>query len=129
MHSLLKFKLKFSGGGIKNFETIRRAGLTATSDDRPPACGREKNEQLHRLLNRSLIAGATTVSIELAITLLTILFYYHSNKSSALKHECNSRVVPVVPINGMDNLLRPRLLAICFPFETSAGIMGRDDIA
>ena len=27
MHSLLKFELKFGGGGIKNFETISRARL------------------------------------------------------------------------------------------------------
>ena len=70
----------------------------------PPGCGTERNEQLHRLLNRSLITGATTLSTELAIALLTILLYYHSNKSSAFQHKCNSRVVPVVPINGIDNL-------------------------
>ena len=46
----------------------------------PPGCGTEINEQLHRLLHRSLVTGATKISIELAIALLTILFYYHSTK-------------------------------------------------
>ena len=40
----------------------------------PPGCGTERNEQLHRLLNRSLITGATTLSTELAIALLTHTF-------------------------------------------------------
>ena len=33
----------------------------------PPGHKTERNEQLHRLLNRSLISGATRISVELAI--------------------------------------------------------------
>ena len=88
----------------KEIENLRLHIQKGCLSDLPPGCGTEKNEQLHRLLNRSLITGATTISIELAIALLTMLFYYHSSKSSALKYECNSKLVP----NGLEskNLLR-----------------------
>lgn len=42
--------------------------------DIPPGYGTEKNEYLHRLLNRSLITGATTISVEIATALLTVFF-------------------------------------------------------
>ena len=70
----------------------------------PPGCGTERNEQLHRLLNRSLITGATRISVELAIALLSVLFYYHTTKLSAFRHDCNAKVVPIVPVNNIDNL-------------------------
>ena len=52
----------------------------------PPGFGTERNEQLHRLLNRSMITGATRISVELAVTILTVLFYYHSSRTSPGKH-------------------------------------------
>ena len=67
--------------------------------DIPPGCGTERNEGLHRLLNRSLISGATRISVELAIALLTILFYHHNKKISAEKHICSTRVTPVASAN------------------------------
>ena len=54
--------------------------------DIPPGCGTECNKGLHRLLNRSLISGATRILVELTIALLTILFYHHNKKISAEKH-------------------------------------------
>ena len=75
----------------------------------PPGCGTERNEQLHRLLNRSMITGASIISVELAIALLTVIFYQHNKKISALKHECNSKVKPVAPVETCindDNLHR-----------------------
>lgn len=65
--------------------------------DIPPGCGTERNEGLHRLLNRSLISGATRISVELAIALLTILFYHHNKKISAEKHMCSTKIKPVAP--------------------------------
>lgn len=69
----------------------------------PPGCGTERNEGLHRLLNRSMISGATRLSVELAIALLTILFYHHNQKISAKKHFCSSKVKPVAPVDTCDN--------------------------
>ena len=72
--------------------------------DIPPGCGTERNEQLHRLLKRSLITGATRISVERAIALLSILFSYHTSKLSTLRHDCNARVVPIAPVNSIDDL-------------------------
>ena len=45
------------------------------SDIPAPGCGTERNDEgLHHLLNRSMISGATRISVELAIALLTIYF-------------------------------------------------------
>ena len=64
----------------------------------PPGCGTERNEGLHRLLNRSMISGATTLSVQLAIALLTLLFYHHNLKISAEKHFCSTKIKPVAPV-------------------------------
>ena len=72
--------------------------------DIPPECGTERNEQLHRLLNHSLITGATRISVEPAIALLSVQFYYRTTKLSVFRHDCNARVVPIVPVNSIDNL-------------------------
>ena len=57
----------------------------------------ERNEGLQRLLNRSLISGATRISVELTIALLTILFYHHNKKISAEKHMCSTKIQSVAP--------------------------------
>ena len=43
------------------------------------------------------------MSVELAIALLTVTFYQHNKKISALKHECNSKVKPVAPVETCIN--------------------------
>ena len=55
----------------------------------PPGGGTERNEGLHKLLNRSMISGATTLSVQLATALLTLLFYHHNIKISAEKYFCS----------------------------------------
>ena len=54
----------------------------------PPGCGTERNDRLHCLLNRSLISGATRISVELAVALLTILFYHHNKKMHFSRKTC-----------------------------------------
>ena len=66
----------------------------------PAGLGTERNEQLHRLLNRSLISGATRISTELAIALLTVLLHYHSKKASASTHSCNKRIKAGIQIDA-----------------------------
>ena len=64
----------------------------------PPGFGTEKNEQIHRLLNRSLLTGATRISIELAVALLAVLFYSISCKASSnMYHKCNAKVHCIQP--------------------------------
>ena len=75
-------------------EHIRKGCLTGI----PPGFGTKKNEQIHRLLNRSLLTGATRISIELAVASLTVLFYSISCKASFnMKHKCNAKVHCIQP--------------------------------
>ena len=60
--------------------------------DIPVGYSTKKNEQLHRLFNRSLISGATQISTKLAIALLTILLHYHTKKASSSYHLSNIRI-------------------------------------
>lgn len=75
--------------------------------DIPAGYGTERNEQLHRLLNRSLISGATRISTELAIALLTVLLHYHTKKASACTHSCNKRIKTGIPIDASTKVNKP----------------------
>ena len=67
----------------------------------PSRYGTERNEQIHRIFNRSLIFGATRITFHLTFVLLVCLFYHHSKKiASNLKHKCNSRIQHVPPITN-----------------------------
>ena len=82
---------------LEEISHIRQHVQKGCLSDIPPGCGTERNEGLHRLLNRSLISGATRISVQLAIALLTILFFYHNKKITAEKHICSTLVKPVAP--------------------------------
>ena len=82
---------------LEEISHIRQHVQKGCLSDIPPGCGTERNEGLHRLLNRSLISGATRISVQLAIALLTTLFFYHNKKITAEKHICSTRVKPVAP--------------------------------
>ena len=86
---------------LTEIENLRSHISKGCLSDIPPGYGTEKNEYLHRLLNRSLITGATTISVEVAIALLTVFFYYHNKKITSLPHSCNKRIRPPVPIEAI----------------------------
>ena len=85
----------------------------------PPGCGTERNEGLHRLLKRLMISGATTLSVQLAMALLTLLFYYHKQKISAEKHFCSSKIKPLAPVET--NVTNCNALTGNAEFETESG--------
>ena len=85
---------------LTEIESLRNHTSKGCLSDLPPGYGTEKNEYLHRLLNRSLITGATTISVEIAIALLTVFFYYHNQKITSSTHSCNKRITPPVPIEA-----------------------------
>ena len=85
---------------LTEIESLRNHISKGCLSDLPPGYGTEKNEYLHRLLNRSLITGATTISVEIAIALLTVVFYYHNQKITSSTHSCNKRITPPVPIEA-----------------------------
>lgn len=57
-----------------------------------PGQGTEANEALHRLLNRSLLRGATVISPELAEAVFTVIFHNYNEKISGNKHSCNKKI-------------------------------------
>lgn len=68
----------------------------------PPGTGTQKNERLHKQLKRSLLGGASTISPQLAIAVLTVVLYVWNCKMNpdAKKHRSNARIIPVVPLSG-----------------------------
>lgn len=88
---------------LSEIEHLRCHIVKGCLSNMPAGYGTEKNEQLHRLLNRSLISGGTRISTELAIALLTVLLHYHTKKATANTHSCNKRVKPVVPVDASSN--------------------------
>lgn len=66
----------------------------------PPKAGTQKNERLHKLLKKSLLGGASVISPELAIVVLSYVLYIWSCKRdpTARKHSSNARITPVVPV-------------------------------
>ena len=93
----------------------------------PPGFGTERNEQLHRLLNRSMITGATRISVELAVAILTVLFYYHSSRTSPAKHECNSKVACAVPIEACIRKSTEEEISYSFPFAAASNVLDTHD--
>ena len=69
-----------------------------------PGYGSEANEQLHKLLNRSMLRGATVISFELAEAILTVLFHHYNENKKGIKHGCNSLVCLVKPMMKYQNL-------------------------
>ena len=66
-----------------------------------------------------MISGETTLSVQLEIALLTLLFYHHKQKISAEKHFCSSKVKPVVPVET--NVTNCNALTGNAKFETESG--------
>ena len=64
-----------------------------------PGAGTSGNERIHRCLNRCLLCGTSVVGPELAIAILTTLFYSLNMKRKREKHFKNYRVVPHVPLD------------------------------
>ena len=60
-----------------------------------------KNLYLHQLLNRSLITCATTISVEIAIALLTVFFLLPTTRKHQAYHtRANKRIRLTVPIEA-----------------------------
>ena len=57
-----------------------------------PGHGSEGNEHLHKLLNRSMLRGATIISYELAEAVPTVLFHNHNESKKEVKQKCSSSI-------------------------------------
>ena len=68
-----------------------------------PGQGTESNERLHQTLNKSLLCGATTIGPEIAIAVITLIFYALNCRKEGKKHEGNSRIIPFVPLPSVES--------------------------
>ena len=68
-----------------------------------PGQGTECNERLHQTLNKSFLCGATTIGPEIAIAVITLMFYAFNCRKEGKKHERNSRIIPFVPLPSVES--------------------------
>ena len=68
-----------------------------------PGHGSEGNEHLHKLLNRSMLRGATIISYELAEAVLTVLFHNYNENKKEIKHQCSSSINTAKPMINYQN--------------------------
>ena len=62
-----------------------------------------RKTRLDKLLHRSMLTGATRVSVKLAVVILSLLFHYHTSHASPPTHQCNSKVGCAVLIKADTN--------------------------
>ena len=110
----------FTDEMMAEIEKLKKHIAKGCLSELPPGFGTEKNERLHRLLNRSMLTGATRIGVELAVAILTVLFHYHSSCTSPSTHKCNKKVGCAVPIEAnMDGTgQRKSELDYSFPFSS-----------
>ena len=106
---------------LKQIENLREHIKKGCLSGIPPGFGTERNEQIHRLLNRSLLTGATRISIELAVALLTVLFYGISCKASSnMNHKCTAKVHCIQPAR---RYVVSTGETTWFPFKTASSLI------
>ena len=110
----------FTDETMAEIEKLKKHIVKGCLSELPPGFGTEKNERLHRLLNRSMLTGATRIGVELAVAILTVLFHYHSSCTSPSTHKCNKKVGCALPIEAdMDGTVqRKSELDYSFPFSS-----------
>lgn len=89
------------GNGNKTFselENLRNHIRKGCLSGIKPGQGTECNERLHQTLNKSLLCGSTTIGPEIAIAVLSLIFYGLNCRKQGKKHNNNSRVIPFVPL-------------------------------
>jgi len=76
------------------------------SNNIPPGRGTERNEYIHRIPNCYLLVGSTSISVELATAILTILFFHMNTKKKCKDVFGDAHLqlgVPLEWINGSEN--------------------------
>ncbi len=97
---LRKWENMLSEATIDSIRKLRHHIHKGCCSDIPAGAGTQKNERLHKLLKKSLLGGASVISPELAIAVLSLVLYIWSLKRNpcAKKHAFNAKIIPVVPV-------------------------------
>ena len=78
---LRKWEGKLPKATLDAVEKIQNHIGKGCCSDIPPGAGTQKNERLHKLLKKSLLGGASVISPELAIAVLSVVLYIWSSRS------------------------------------------------
>lgn len=97
---LFVWKKDLNQDTLHEIENLRKHIRKGCLSDIPVGCGTEKNERLHRHLNRSLLCGVSKIGPELAIAVMTCVLYAWNCKRKG-SHLQSKRVVPVLPIRSV----------------------------
>lgn len=97
---LFVWKKNLNKDTVHQAELLRKHIRKGCLSDIPIGCGTEKNERLHRHLNRSLLCGVSKIGPELAIAVMTCVLYAWNCKRKG-SHLQSKRVKPVVPIESV----------------------------
>ena len=85
---------------LREIEQLRKHIRKGCLSDIPAGCGTEKDERLHRHLNRSLLCGFSKIGPELAIAVMTCVLYAWNCKRKG-SHLQSKRVAPVPPVQSV----------------------------
>lgn len=83
---------------IQEIENIKLHVGKGCLSNIPVGYGTERNERLHHLINDSLLCGSSSTSPEIAIAVLTLIFYGVNCRKTGKQHKKNSRIVPFYPL-------------------------------
>lgn len=77
---LMKWENHLLETSLKAIKNIRKHVLKGCCSKIPPGGGTNQNERLHKYLKRSLLGVANKISPELAIAILTLVFFTWNSK-------------------------------------------------
>ena len=93
---LFSWKDRLSKETLHQLECLRKHIQKGCLSDIPPGCGTQKNERLHRHINRSLLCGVSKIGPELAIAVMSCALFAWNCKRQI--NRLTSRAKPVMPV-------------------------------
>ena len=93
---LFSWKDRLPKETLHQLECLRKHIQKGCLSDIPPGCGTEKNERLHRHINRSLLCGVSKIGPELAIAVMSCALFAWNCKRQI--NRLTSRAKPVMPV-------------------------------
>ena len=93
---LFSWKDRLPKETLHQLECLRKHIQKGCLSDIPPGCGTQKNERLHRHINRSLLCGVSKIGPELAIAVMSCALFAWNCKRQI--NRLTSRAKPVMPV-------------------------------
>lgn len=81
-----RWNTELSAESIQQLEQLKMHADRGCLSFIPVSSGTNRNENLHRLLNRTMLTSASTLGPELALALLSLFFYKHNRHRDGVKY-------------------------------------------